>query len=64
MRYLFANTVRTVGDLKAVLAECDDKLPVLVDGTHCDRDIRSVSIDNDGLPSYLVIEGTSEGMNN
>ena len=54
----------TIRELINALSKHDENKLVLVDGTHCDRDILSVSLDTDGLPSYVVIEGTNEGMNN
>jgi len=60
----------TVGELKAKLSEYADDELVLVDGTHCDRDIASLeydvfadSLSVEGMKKgYLVICGTSEGM--
>mgnify|MGYP001306834152 CR=1 FL=1 len=66
----------TVGELKAKLSEYADDELVLVDGTHCDRDIASVvydeAVDDKFLTTptnpmrnktgYLVICGTNEGM--
>ena len=54
----------TIRELINALSKHDENKLVLVDGTYCDRDILSVSLDTDGLPSYVVIEGTNEGMNN
>ena len=56
----------TVGELKAKLSEYADDELVLVDGMSCDRDIASVEYDAavEGYDKgYLVICGTSEGMN-
>ena len=54
----------TVGELKAKLSEYDDDELVLVDGMSSDRDIASVEYDSlKGHQGYLVICGTSEGMN-
>jgi hypothetical protein len=61
----------TVGELKAKLSEYADDELVLVDGMDSDRDIASVeydvfaeSLSVEGMKNgYLVICGTSEGMN-
>jgi hypothetical protein len=56
----------TVGELKAKLSEYADDELVLVDGMSSDRDIASVEYDAavEGYDKgYLVICGTSEGMN-
>ena len=54
----------TVGELKAKLSEYDDDELVLVDGMDSDRDIASVEYDSlKGHQGYLVICGTSAGMN-
>ena len=57
----------TVGELKAQLSEYADDELVLVDGMDSDRDIASVEYDSfeglEGKQGYLVICGTSAGMN-
>ena len=54
----------TVGELKAKLSEYADDELVLVDGMDSDRDIATVEYDSlEGHQGYLVICGTSEGMN-
>ena len=54
----------TVGELKAKLSEYADDELVLVDGMDSDRDIATVEYDSlKGHHGYLVICGTSEGMN-
>ena len=54
----------TVGELRAKLSEYGDAELVLVDGMDSDRDIATVEYDSlKGHQGYLVICGTSAGMN-
>ena len=54
----------TVGELKAKLSEYAYDELVLVDGMEFDREIATVEYDSlHGHQGYVVICGTSEGMN-